>query len=93
MFLGFLTFRHWKATLVSTLLAKKVVLPFDDIESLMLTSDYKIVVPPYAAQMDAFKYSRIPSWQKAWNERIEPNLDFYDDYMQSKSNFNRNLKS
>ena len=77
LFLALLAFRHWEATLDSSLLARNTILPFDGIESLVLLSDAKIVVAPDSAHVDKFKYSKDPIWQKAWSERIEPNLDFY----------------
>ena len=48
----------------------------------MINSDYEIAVFPDSYYADAFKYSKNPLWQKAWKERIEPNLDFYDKYLQ-----------
>ena len=70
----------WEATLISSLAERNIILPFTGLESLMLKSDYKIVVPPGSAQEGSFKFSDVPLWQKAWTERIEPNYDFYDTY-------------
>ena len=84
LFVGFFIFRLWKATLVSSLFVRKVVLPFDGIEELVLFSDSKIFVVPDSALMDRFKFSKDPIWQRAWSERIEPNMDFYDAYLKSE---------
>ena len=71
----------WEAMLISYLAAERtVILPFEGIESLVTKSNYKIAVNPNTAQMDSFKYSKISTWQTAWYERIEPNLDFYAEY-------------
>ena len=70
--------------MVSSLFVRKVVLPFDGIEELVLFSDSKIFVVPDSALMDRFKFSKDPIWQRAWSERIEPNMDFYDAYLKSE---------
>ena len=82
LFVLFFVYRYWEATLTSSLFVRKTVLPFDGVETLMLNSDYKIGVVADTAQMNAFKFSRIPLWQKAWLERMEPNLYFYREYIQ-----------
>ena len=66
--------------LISSLAERTIMLPFTGVESLMLTSDYKIAVGPSSAQEGTFKFSRVPLWQKAWSERIEPSYDFYVEY-------------
>ena len=73
-------FSLWKAKLISYLAQRNIILPFDGVESLMLTSDYKILLNPGTAQVDSFKYAENPLWKKAWLERIEPNIEFYDGY-------------
>ena len=70
--------------MVTSLFVRKVVLPFDGIEELVLFSDSKIVVVPDSAMMDTFKFSKDPIWQRAWSERIAPNMDFYEAYLNSE---------
>ena len=84
LFVGFFIFQAWEATLVTSLFVRKVVLPFDGIEELVLFSDSKIVVVPDSAMMDTFKFSKDPIWQRAWSERIAPNMDFYEAYLNSE---------
>lgn len=65
-------------------MVQKVNLPFDGIETLMINSDYKILVMPGTITANAFKNSKDPIWQKAWADRIEPNLDFYKEYLKAQ---------
>ena len=81
MAVGFMLFSLWKAKLISYLAQRSIVLPFDGVESLMLTSDYKIFAWPSSAQTDSFKLSKVPLWQQAWLERMEPNQEFYKEYI------------
>ena len=83
MAVGFFLFSLWKAKLISYLAKRSVVLPFDGVESLMLSSNYKILVAPGTVAEDTFKTTDIPLWQKAWTERILPNIEFYTDYLES----------
>ena len=87
MVVGYLMFAFWDSGLTAVLTEPSTTLPFTGVESLMLTSDYKIFLTPHSAQISSFKYSNIPLWQKAWSERIEPHLDFYEDYINSKHGF------
>ena len=43
----------------------------------MKDSDFRIGLDPGSSYEDAFKYSTDPVWQKAYSDRIEPNLDEY----------------
>ena len=83
MAVGFLMFNLWKAKLISFLAQRTIVLPFDGVESLILTSDYNIFVSPGTAHEDKFRFAKTPLWQKAWTERVEPNFDAYEEYMKS----------
>ena len=76
MFAGVLIYYHWEAMLVSYLSTRFTILPFKDINGLMMT-DYKIGVKVGANQQDYFRLSKDPLLQKAYKERIEPNLDQY----------------
>ena len=67
--------------LISYLSARTITLPFKDVEELMLKSNDKIFVQPYSAQMDSFRYSSVPIFQRVYTERIEPNLPFYVDFL------------
>ena len=65
-------------------MVQKVNLPFDGIETLMINSDYNILVMPGTNTEDAFKNSKDPIMQKAWLDRIEPNMDFYKEYLKAQ---------
>ena len=67
--------------LISYLSARTITLPFKDIEEWMLKTDSKMFVEPYSAQMDFFRYSSVPIFQRVYTERIEPNLPFYVDFL------------
>ena len=70
--------------LISYLAERTIILPFDDIDSLMAKSNFKMSITPNTAQEGTFKYSKIPLYQKAWAERMEPYLDLYGKYPYSK---------
>ena len=70
--------------LISYLAERTIILPFDDIDSLMAKSNFKMSITPNTAQEGTFKNSKIPLYQKAWAERIEPYLDLYAKYPYSK---------
>ena len=63
--------------LISYLATRKIVLPFNSVEELVKKSDYKIAIIPGTNAENVFKYSSDETWQKAWNERIEPYLQNY----------------
>ena len=76
MFAGVLIYYHWEAMLVSYLSTRFTILPFKDINGLMMT-DYKIGVKVGAIQQDYFKLSTDPLMQKAYSEKIEPYMNKY----------------
>ena len=80
LFFGLSVYKFWEATLDASLLVRKVNLPFDGLETLLLNSDYRVATFPDSAYTDGFKYSKVPERKKAWTERIEPNMDFYEEY-------------
>ena len=84
MFAGVLIFYHWEAMLVSYLSTRLTVLPFKDINGLMMT-DYRIGVKAGAIQQDDFRRSTDPLKQKVYSERIAPYMDqypaSYDDFI------------
>ena len=73
--------------LISYLSARTITLPFKDIEELMLKTDLKIVVRPSSAQMDSFRYSSVPILQRAYTERIEPHLQFFEDFYRNAGDY------
>ena len=73
----------WEAMLISYLSSRTIILPFKTIDDLMQKTDLKIVVQPYSAQMDFFRYSTVPILQMAYAERIKPNLPFCVEYFQN----------
>ena len=76
MFAGVLIYYHWEAMLVSYLSTRMTILPFKDINGLMMT-DYRIGIMLGTIQQDDFKLSPDPLMQKAYSERIEPYMDQY----------------
>ena len=77
MVASLLLYWHWEAMLISYLATRKIVLPFDNMEGLVKTSNYKIAIVPGTNAENIFKYSTDEWWQKAWTERIEPYLQNY----------------
>ena len=73
----------WEAMLISYLSSRTIILPFKTIDDLMQKTDLKIVVQPYSAQMDFFRYSTVPILRMAYAERIKPELPFYVEYFQN----------
>ena len=84
MIAGFLLFNLWKTKMISYLAKRSIMEPFDGIESLVMSSDFNIFVVPHSAQMDSFQFSKIPAWQKAWKERMEPHIESYDKYLNGR---------
>ena len=64
---------------VSYLATRIVKLPFKGINGLVTNTDFKLITLPNSANTDTFKFSKDSIWQKAWKERIEPNLHKFDD--------------
>ena len=77
----------WEAMLISYLSARTITLPFNDIEELMLKSDFKIFLRPFSAQMDSLRYSSVPILQRAYTERIEPHLQLFDDFYRNTGDY------
>ena len=73
--------------LISYLSARTITLPFKDIEEWMLKTDSKMFVEPYSAHMDFFRYSSVPIFQRVYNERIEPNLPFFVDFLENAGEY------
>ena len=44
MLAGFLIYKYWEAMLTASLMARKINLPFMDVETLLQNSDYQIAV-------------------------------------------------
>ena len=79
-----MTFKIWETKLIANLTKNIVNLPFDGIETLVFDSDFKIGVAPGSAQMDYLRHSLNPIHKKAWNERTEPYMDDYADFLQGR---------
>ena len=63
--------------MISYLATRKIVLPFNNVEELVKTSNYKIALVPGTNAENVFRYSSDKWWQQAWSERIEPYLQNY----------------
>ena len=61
--------------LTSYLAARITVLPFTGIETLVTTSDFKIIVKPNSFQYSMFENSVDPIWQIAYQDRIKPHMN------------------
>ena len=59
-----------------------MVLPFTSLETLIDSTNYRIVILPNSAQEEAFKDHELPIRQKAWEQRIEPYLEQYSSWYQ-----------
>ena len=75
-----LLYWHWEAMLISYLATRVIVLPFNNIDELVKSTSFKIALNPGSSYEDAFKFATDPSWQVAWKERIEPDLQDYKGY-------------
>ena len=80
MTFGLLINLAWQANLISYLTISKLFLPFTNFESLIKTSDFQIAIVPGSSDEDMFKLSLNPIYQRAWKERIEPNMEEYQEY-------------
>ncbi len=80
MFGCILIYWHWEAMLISYLATRVIVLPFQGIKSLLDQSAFRIALNPGTSYEDAFKLSKDPVWQEAWNTRIKDNLEEYKPY-------------
>ena len=58
-----LLFWHWEAMLISYLAIRKIILPFNNVEELITTSDFKITLTEGTSAEQKFKYSTNPIWQ------------------------------
>ena len=66
--------------LVSYLATRVTTLPFINIETLVLNTDYKIALIPGTIYEDTFRYVKNPIWIEAFKTRIEPYLDEYYEF-------------
>ena len=74
---GAIIFWQWEAMVTSYLSARVTSLPFYDLNGLVETSDFKIALMPGSYYVDIFRLSNDSLWQKAYQTRIEPNLESY----------------
>ena len=84
MIYGLLLNVSWNANLISYLSTSKTILPFTSLETLIDSTNYKITVIPGTAQVESFKDHEVPIRQKAWDERIQPNLEQYSSWYHSQ---------
>ena len=70
----------WNANLTSILSTKPIVFPFNDLETLLSDTDFKVGIKPGTSHENAFKYATDELRQKAWHERIQPYLEKYRAY-------------
>ena len=75
-----LIYYYWEASLVSYLAFETFNLPFTNIETLLVNTDYQIAIYPGSNMEDIFKYSPDPVYQEAWEKRIQPYLIDYVPY-------------
>lgn len=61
--------------LITYLTVQKTPFPFIDIAGLLDQTNFIIAILPGSALEDAFVQSNDPIKLRAWEERIEPNLD------------------
>ena len=80
MFFGFMLYLQWEAMLISYLATRNTVLPFDSLQSMLDNTDFALTMKHGSAQLDSFKTSKDPLWQKIWKDRIEPHVDFMTSY-------------
>ncbi len=71
---GMLTYYYWEAMLISYLSTRVILLPFTNVEELVMFTNYKILVPPGTISEDKFKYDTRSLWMKAWTDRVQPYL-------------------
>ena len=65
---------------VSYLATRIVKLPFKGINDLVTNSDFKLITQPNSANTDIFKFSKNSIWQKAWQERMKPNIHIFENF-------------
>jgi hypothetical protein len=76
---------HYVAMIISYLSTKVIVMPFNSIPEMVITSGYRLFVNPGGSSEDSFRLSTDPDWQKAWNEMIEPSLEEYKNLKRAKT--------
>ena len=82
LFFGTMIFWHWEAMLISYLATRVISLPFKDIPDLVTNTKFRIILIPGTSFEDAFKTSTNPTWQTAWNDRVQPHLEEHAGFSQ-----------
>ena len=73
---GMTIYTLWDAELMSFLASRKTILPFENIEELIKTSKYKLVLSKNAGvYLDRFRHSDDPHRTTLWQRDVEPRLD------------------
>ena len=67
--------------LVSYLAVQITSLPFSGMETLLSSTDYKILVVPGSYPQSAFESAIDPTWKTLWTKRVEPYMDYFGEYL------------
>ena len=70
----------WKASLISYLSKRTIKLPFNSLATLLSDTNYDIGILLKSNAAHQFEFSKDPDFQRAWEERIRPNLENYASY-------------
>ena len=66
---------------MSYLAVQITALPFTGMETLLSSSNYKILVMPGSYVQTVFEFAIDPTWKAIWTERVEPYFDYYGKYL------------
>ena len=66
---------QWEAMLITYLSTRVISLPFDNLQTLLENTDYRIILMPESSFEDVFRQSTDPVRQKAYQENIKPNIE------------------
>ena len=75
IFFGTMIFWHWEAMLISYLATRKILLPFKNMNDLVVNTQFRITLLVASIHEDHFKTSKDPIWQTAWTDRVQPYLE------------------
>ena len=75
-----LLFYHWNADILSSLLDRRIVLPFTNLEDMYRNTPIRIALVPGTSWEYDFKAFQNPTWQNIYAERIYPYLEEYSAY-------------
>ena len=72
---GIIFYYHWEAELIAYMSARKINIPFKNLEELSKAPEFKLIVAKGTVHLDTFRYSKDPIHSKLWSEKIEPHFD------------------